>query len=102
MASPTEKRTETKAPNCHRCLHVRSLPGSAHKSCAHPDIAAVAESPLGQILSTMGKRATPSHGPLPLGVVGNAHGIRHGWFNWPFNFDPTWLESCDGFEESAS
>jgi len=33
-----------------------------------------------------------------LNVTGNPLGIRRGWFNWPFNFDPVWLESCDGLE----
>jgi hypothetical protein len=31
-------------------------------------------------------------------VKGNKHGIRNGWFNHPFNFDPTWLEECSGFK----
>jgi hypothetical protein len=22
----------------------------------------------------------------------------NGWFTWPFNFDPRWLDSCSGFE----
>lgn len=25
-------------------------------------------------------------------------GVRKGWFVWPVNFDPVWLENCDGFE----
>jgi hypothetical protein len=24
--------------------------------------------------------------------------MRNGWFCWPFNFDPVWLEACDGFK----
>jgi hypothetical protein len=24
-----------------------------------------------------------------------------GWFFWPYNFDPRWLKSCDGFEPKA-
>lgn len=36
-----------------------------------------------------------------LNVRGNAHGILRGWFNWPYNFDPTWLQSCDGFEPKS-
>jgi hypothetical protein len=32
-----------------------------------------------------------------LGVKGNEHGIKNGWFCWPFNFDPVWLEACNGF-----
>ena len=32
-------------------------------------------------------------------VEGDSYGRRSGWFNWPRNFDPTWLESCDGFKK---
>jgi hypothetical protein len=32
-----------------------------------------------------------------LGVTGSQHGINSGWFNWPLNFDPAWLKSCNGF-----
>jgi len=32
-----------------------------------------------------------------LNVKGHPHGIKNGWFIWPFNFDPVWLENCDGF-----
>jgi hypothetical protein len=35
--------------------------------------------------------------PDKLNIKGNPHGIRNGWFNWPMNFDPTWLEQCEGF-----
>ena len=30
-------------------------------------------------------------------VEGSPVGIRGGWFHWPWNFDPTWLVSCDSF-----
>jgi hypothetical protein len=32
-----------------------------------------------------------------MGITANPHGIRNGWFNWPWNFDPVWLETCSGF-----
>ena len=37
--------------------------------------------------------------PLPTGlkVKGDSHGIKSGWFNHPLNFDPVWLDECDGF-----
>jgi hypothetical protein len=38
-------------------------------------------------------------GQQELGVVGNPHGIKNGWFFWPLNFDPVWLEACNGFTE---
>lgn len=36
-----------------------------------------------------------------MGVRGSEHAIKNGWFYWPWNFDPTWLESCNGFEPDA-
>ena len=64
-----DKKTK---PDCYACKHSRPVPGDAHKSCAHPD---------------------------PQNVTGNETGIRRGWFNHPWNFDPTWIETCDSFEE---
>jgi len=32
-------------------------------------------------------------------VRGSDHGISNGWFFHPYNFDPVWLEYCDGFEK---
>lgn len=58
------------APNCYECKHRREVPGDCHLRCANPDAK----------------------------VVGNAHGIRKGWFFHPINFDPVWLVSCTGYE----
>lgn len=57
-------------PNCYNCIHRRSIPGDAHSQCTNVNAK----------------------------VEGNAHGIRNGWFFWPFNFDPTWLISCTGYK----
>lgn len=61
-------------PNCYECVHRLGLPGNAHSRCNNH----------------------------AANVKGNAHGIRSGWFMWPVNFDPTWLESCDGFSNNES
>lgn len=61
---------ETK-PDCYKCVHRLDVPGSAHTRCNNHDAK----------------------------VSGNPHGIKHGWFMWPLNFDPTWLQSCDGFSD---
>ena len=50
------------AEECYSCQHRRDVPGDAHISCAEPD----AE------------------------MVGNLHGIKRGWFMYPFRFDPVW------------
>ena len=59
------------------------------------------EDALGELISMFGRDAGPL-GPVrtSLNVTGSPHGIAHGWFNWPFNFDPVWLERCDGFSPS--
>jgi len=61
-------------PNCYECLHRRSIPGDCHSECANTNA----------------------------NVTGNPHGRASGWFFWPFNFDPIWLESCDGFTKKGN
>jgi hypothetical protein len=61
--------TMNEKPNCYQCQYRRNCPGDCHSSCVN-------------------YRAN---------VKGSSHGIRMGWFFWPLNFDPIWLESCDGF-----
>jgi len=89
-------------PNCYECEYRGTLPGDCHSKCLHPKVKEVVEDPLATLMSMM-------RGPLPippsvgaqLNIKGNSHGIQKGWFNWPVNFDPVWLESCDGFTEKA-
>lgn len=91
-------------PDCYRCKYRRSLVGSAHSRCAHPSADTSESNPfmetfaifasVGRCAPVINKRALKE-----LHVRGSAHGIKHGWFNWPYNYDPTWLEACDGFEE---
>lgn len=59
-------------PNCYDCVHRGLLFGDAHSQCCHPRV-------------------------CELHVAGDPHGIEKGWFAWPFNFDPVWLQACDGF-----
>ena len=35
-----------------------------------------------------------------LNVNYSQHGFNNGWFFWPINFDPVWLETCNGFERN--
>lgn len=92
-------------PNCYDCKHRRGLPGDAHSRCAHP-VVGESEDPFAEmmaIFASVGRVApTQDKRAAQLNVTGNPMGIRRGWFNWPFNFDPTWLVSCDGFEAKQS
>ena len=58
---------------CYKCVHRRSISGDAHSRCNNVDA----------------------------NVKGNVYGIRSGWFIWPLNFDPVWLEACDGFSDKS-
>jgi hypothetical protein len=60
-------------PDCYKCIHRRTIPGDAHIRC---------------------------NNMVATNVTGNAHGTSLGWFRWPLNFDPTWLETCDGFSDN--
>jgi len=92
-------------PDCYSCVHRGSVPGNAHSRCRHPDIAPLLDDPLMEILSIMGGTRLGNMSMMfesaykLLGISGNEHGKNNGWFNWPVNFDPTWLESCDGYEK---
>lgn len=56
---------------CYSCIHRRCVPGNTHSMCIKPDMT----------------------------LVGNAHGIRNGWFFYPLNYDPAWKESmCKNFK----
>jgi len=88
--------------DCYKCKHRGQVPGSAHSSCKHPDIGEA--TPMRELFSLLGGgRGAPlgllEEGAKNLNIKGAAHGIRNGWFNWPFNFDPVWLDNCDGFTE---
>ena len=87
-------------PNCYDCKWRGELDGDCHSCCSHPLVKPSKDDPLNAILSLLAAvgRIDISVEWNPLGVKGGAHGIRKGWFCWPMNFDPVWLESCNGFE----
>ena len=59
---------------CYYCIHKRSVDGDAHIRCAKPD---------GQI-------------------KGHEHGIRKGWFIYPYLFDPVWKTNmCNNYESKT-
>jgi len=87
---------------CSTCQYRSNIPGDAHIKCDHP---VVADNPLVELACLMGiglitnNLSEDTNIFEPLNIKANLHGIRSGWFNWPVNFDPTWLENCDGYKE---
>lgn len=91
-------------PDCYECVHRGKVAGSAHSSCHHPAFVKAHDNPLMNIMAIFGSvgRAPPMQVKSDeVEVVGNSHGIAHGWFNHPFNFDPVWLEKCTGYESRS-
>lgn len=91
-------------PNCYKCKYRGEVPGSAHSCCNHPSLKGITKNPLLGLASILGS----VRGGLPpmsqeggIKVKGKEQGIRGGWFNHPLNFDPVWLEECDGFKKST-
>ena len=61
--------------SCYECKNRREIPGDCHSQCVKPDAS----------------------------MIGNKHGIKNGWFMYPFNYDPIWMESdCKNFESNNS
>ena len=94
-----EAETKPK-PECRTCAHRGPVPGSAHICCRHPK-AQLGANPLSSVMAIFASvhRCAPQiniEGAVALGVTANHHGIANGWFNWPDNFDPIWLRTCDG------
>lgn len=90
-----------KKPNCYECKYRGDIPGSAHSCCKHPANAELLNNPLAQMLGIFASvgRVAPVRAKTKLNIKGHSTGIRRGWFNWPMNFDPVWLEECDGFSK---
>lgn len=88
-------------PNCYECKHRGSVPGSAHSTCDHPGVTDF----LVRLLTPVAL-ANGVYGELRLSedliVKGAKTGIRGGWFHYPIDFDPVWVESCTGFEAKQS
>jgi len=91
-------------PNCYECKYREQLSYDAHSSCNHPAFEG-SVTPILALLATL--HASRRVGPIEAGnggitVKGNPHGIKNGWFMHPVNFDPVWLEECNGFEAKQS
>lgn len=86
------KRSEK--PNCYECRFRSDLPYSPHSECKHPVLEGK-----GRILAI----ACILRGGQfpPFNLTGSAHGMRNNWFNWPLDYDPIWLETCDAFEQKS-
>jgi hypothetical protein len=87
---------------CSECIHEATIPGNCHSKCVHPELKDIWDHPLSELISISGKNfGIPFMLDITAGfnIRYNSYGFNNGWFQWPFNFDPVWLENCDKFEE---
>lgn len=82
-------------PNCYECKHRRDIPGNCHSACHHPVL--MARDGSVKMIALLAFWQT--HEFAPFNLTAKEHGIKNGWFIWPINFDPVWLNSCEGFEK---
>lgn len=83
-------------PNCYECKYRRDLVGDAHSRCVHP---LLKEVDTANIFSLFSNPNILVEAIIAMQIKANEHGINQGWFLFPFNFDPVWLENCNGFEK---
>lgn len=89
------------APDCYNCEYRRGIPGSAHSRCVHPSLKKATDNPGLELLSIFGSigRTPPINlEDNKIHVTGDEYGISQGWFQFPWNFDPVWLKTCEGFK----
>jgi hypothetical protein len=93
--------------NCYSCKFRGTIPGDTHSCCQHPDLEGVTDNPIegvfamfasvGRVSPRIAVQATAEK----FEIKANYHGIKQGWFNWPWNFDPVWLENCNAYEKKG-
>lgn len=85
--------TTTHKPNCYKCKFRGTVPGDSHSCCRYP----------GTDVSMFGIINSNNLQIMrDLNVQADEHGISMGWFLWPVNFDPIWIENCNGFNNSVN
>ena len=93
-----------KNKKCYDCKWRGSVPGSVHSCCKHPELKSATEDPLAGIMAMFSSigRSKPQIDIMAISkkfeIKANPTGIKRGWFNWPWNFDPNWLENCNALE----
>jgi hypothetical protein len=94
--------------DCYKCKWRGTIPGDAHSRCTHPDLKGAGDDVFAGIMAmfaSVGRTSPQIHIQAFLKkfeIRADPHGIKKGWFNWPWNFDPAWLENCNAFELAYS
>lgn len=93
-------QSRSQKPDCYKCVYRGVIPGDAHSCCNHPIFDAVDGGKFMPMFFMMQGLRSPFE--KRLNITYNQHGFNNGWFMWPINFDPVWLNTCDGFVEAKN
>lgn len=95
--------------NCYGCRYRGPAnSGSVHSKCEHPNIGDLSQDSLLKLFSIFASvDRVPSIMFSPkvldsmekLGITVDETGFKNNWVNWPFDFDPIWILTCEGFVE---
>ena len=83
-------------PDCYTCEYRGSVPGDCHSRCDHPKVKQDSNSFGALVDMISGKNMGAAR---ELKIQSHPTGLKRGWFMWPANFDPIWLENCEGWKE---
>lgn len=83
---------------CYDCKWREVIPGDAHSECRHPRMS---DEGLRLLVLLAGCLDEARYAAIlkAIGVEFKHTGYSCGWFAWPDNFDPVWLESCTLYEQ---
>jgi len=92
--------------NCYECEYRGTIPGDAHSCCNHPLVKKnkTINNPLVELLQLFGSvgRVQPfTIAPKKMNMKFNEYGVKNNWCFFPFNFDPIWIENCNGFKSNV-
>lgn len=77
--------------NCSTCEYKRNVPGDSHISCEYPFLDKKNAS-LISMMSVTNPQAFNQTLHQLFGFQASMHGVQSGWFMFPSNFDPNWME----------
>ena len=77
--------------NCYNCKFKQNIAGDAHVSCEFPNLTANDKFSISGLLIAnfkQGNQVLKSN----FGFSVDSHPVQNGWFNFPINFDPNWIQ----------
>jgi len=77
-------------PDCYKCIYRGNVPGDCHSRCKFPGT----KTGMFDMFDSNNMDLANT-----LEIKTSEYSIKMGWFMWPVNFDPVWLENCNGFKE---